>query len=215
MKKLLALILASSMAISLVSCGKNPESQSTVSENSASVEPSVENSAPSEEMHSLDELDGLDVEQELFDVKFTIPADFVEEGTTQESLDAEAKEAGFQSVTLNEDGTVTYVMTKSQHQKLMEDMKTSLDQSLKEMVESETYPSFQEITANDDYTEFTVKLSSSEIGMAEAMSVIVFFMYGGIYHAFNGTQPDDIVVKFVDTDGNLIDESHASEVGQE
>ena len=141
MKKLLAAVLAALMAASLVSCEESPETQSTSAETStvSSVEASsevssAESSDPSEETHSLDELNGLDVEQELFDVKLTIPADYVEEGTTQESLDAEAKEAGFQSATLNEDGTVTYVMTKSQHQKLMEDMKANLDQSLKEMV---------------------------------------------------------------------------------
>ncbi len=84
------------------------------------------------------------------------------------------------------------------------------------MIDSGNYPTFQEITANDDYTEFVVQLSSSELGLTEAMSVLGFYMFGGIYHAFNGTQPDDIVVKFVNAEtGELIEESHSSEMGGE
>ncbi|MGI5894994.1 MAG: hypothetical protein ACOX6P_10460 [Candidatus Merdivicinus sp.] len=222
MKKMLSIILSILIVSCFTSCGEKNNSSVETSEVSNSVsstvstsEDSSETDTSSEETHSLDELSGLNVDQKLFDVEITIPADFVEEGMTQADLDQEVEEAGFQSAVLNEDGSVTYVMTKDQHQKMMEEMKSSLDQSLSEMIDPETFPTFQNITSNDDYTEFTVQISSSEIGFAEGMSVLGFYMISGVYHAFNGTQPDDIVVKFVDADGNVIDESHSSELGEE
>ena len=223
MKKLLVIILSTIIAASVVSCGKQDNIKDENSDNSDSVtstvstmeESSEETKESSEQTQSLDDLSGLNVEKNIFDVEFTVPADFVEEGTTQADLDKEVEEYGFQSAVLNDDGTVTYVMTKEQHQKMMDEMKVNLDQSLSEMIDPETFPTFQKITANDDYTEFTIQVSSSEIGLTESMSVLGLYMLGGIYHAFNGTQPDDIIVKFVDAEGNVINESHSSDMGQE
>lgn len=224
MKKLLSILLSTTIAATFVSCGSNADSKdknSYLSNSTSSTVSTVEDSSKepdtsSEESHSLEDLDGLSVEQNIFDVEITIPADFVEEGTTQADLDKEAEKSGFQSAVLNDDGTVTYVMTKKQHKKMMDDIKASLDESLKEMVDSGTYSKFQKITANDDYTEFVVQCSSSELGLEESLSVLGFYVFSGLYHAFNGTQPDDVVVKFVNAEtGDLIEESHSSEIGTE
>lgn len=170
---------------------------------------------PSEETGSLEDLDGLDVEQNLFDVELTIPAAFVEEGTTQESLDAAVSEGTYGSATLNEDGSVTYTMSKALHKEMMDGIKASIDESLAAMIDPETCPTFVDITANDDYTEFTVKLNTTELGLAESFSVVAFYTFGGLYHAFNGTTVDDITVRFVNADtGDLIEESHSSEMSE-
>lgn len=174
--------------------------------------PSVQPEQQSEDVNSFEDLDGLDVEQDLFDVEITIPESFLDEGITQEDLDAEVKESGFQSATLNEDGSVTYIMTKAQHEEMMAGIKEEINQSLQDMIDPETYPTFVEVTANDDYSQFTVKTTSSELGLTESFSVLAFYLYGGMYHAFNGTQVDDIAVLFVNADtGEIIEESHSSE----
>ncbi len=204
MKKILALMLSLSLLFVITGCSPDSgmESQS----------PSVQPEQQSEDVNSFEDLDGLDVEQDLFDVEITIPESFLDEGITQEDLDAEVKESGFQSATLNEDGSVTYIMTKAQHEEMMAGIKEEINQSLQDMIDPETYPTFVEVTANDDYSQFTVKTTSSELGLTESFSVLAFYLYGGMYHAFNGTQVDDIAVLFVNADtGEIIEESHSSE----
>lgn len=204
MKKILALMLSLYLLFVITGCSSDSgtESQS----------PSVQPEQQSEDVNSFEDLDGLDVEQDLFDVEITIPESFLDEGITQEDLDAEVKESGFQSATLNEDGSVTYVMTKAQHKEMMSGIKEAIDQSLQDMIDPETYPTFVEVTANDDYSQFTVKTTSSELGLTESFSVLAFYVYGGMYHAFNGTQVDDITVSFVNADtGEIIEESHSSD----
>ena len=224
MKKLLAILLCATILATFAACGNQPNSSAESSQpadfassTSSTVEESSEISeVSSEESNPLNDLGEVSVEQNIFDVKITIPADFVEEGTTQASLDEEAEKAGYQSAVLNDDGTVTYVMTKKQHEEMMDAIKAELDNSLKEMIDSGTYSSFQDVTVNDDYTEFVVQVSSSELGIEESIAVIGFYMFSGIYHAFNGTQPDDVVVKYVNADtGELINESHSNEVTSE
>lgn len=197
MKKFISLVLSTTMCLPLMACGGNSDdSQQTEMENTESQE----------------ETQTVEVDEGIFDVEITVPADFLEEGTTQDDLDAIAEESDFKSVTLNDDGSATYVMTKAQHEKMMAELKESINQSLAEMIDPETYPSFSAITANDSFTQFTVELTTNEVGLAESMSVIAFYVLGGMYNAFNGTPVDDISVRFINAEtGELIQEAHSSE----
>ena len=76
----------------------------------------------------------VEVDSGLFNVTITVPATFVEEGATQESLDATAKEEGYKSITLNEDGSATYVMTKAKHKEMMDELRQQVNDSLEEMI---------------------------------------------------------------------------------
>lgn len=200
--------LALIMAIPLTACGGDGE-QDPEESTQASAQPEV-----SESVTPIEDLDGLEVEQGIFNVEITVPADFLDEGITQADLDAEAEESGFKSATLNSDGSATYVMTKSQHNEMMRGISESIDQALSDMENSEDYPTFTDVTANDDYTEFTVTTTATELGLTESFSTLAFYIYGGMYHAFNGTNVDDISVIFVNADsGEIIDEAHSSDAG--
>lgn len=97
-------------------------------------------------------------------VEITIPSDYIGEDATQDELDAAVERTdGFKSATLNADGSVTYVMTEACHKKLMQDMAEQIDSSLADMVGSEDYPNVTAIDAADDYTKFTVTLSSDTV----------------------------------------------------
>ena len=155
------------------------------------------------DLSELDALGDIEVDEGLFDVELTIPADYVGE-TTQEELDAIAAEDGYHSITLNEDGSATYVMTKKQHKAMMEEMTISINDSLAEMVGSENYPNFTDIKANDDFTEFTITTKSTELDMMESFSVLAFYMYGGMYNIFNGTPVDNVSVTFINADSGVV-----------
>lgn len=113
MRKLLSVALTLCIAATTVACG-NSTSQETTSATETVQETTSAESAD-ETLSELDAVGDIEVEKELFDVTVTVPADFVGE-TTQEELDAKAKESGYK-VTLNDDGSATYTMSKSQHKK--------------------------------------------------------------------------------------------------
>lgn len=213
-QKLLTLTL--SAALLLTACGSQ-ESQSTVaiSEPQPSVEESAEISSVAETTSDLSELDALgsvEVEEELFDVTLTIPKDFVGD-STQEDLDKLCEESGFKSITLNDDGSATYVMTKSQHKTLMEEYRAQINSSLQEMVGSEDYPDITAIDVNDDFTEFTITTKSAELSTNESLSVMVFYMYSGLYAVFSGETADNVTVNFVNADtGEIISSSNSSDL---
>lgn len=139
----------------------------------------------------------IEVETNIFSVELTIPKDLIGEGVTQESLDATAAEKGYKSATLNEDGSVTYIMTKAQHNTLMEETRATIEEGLADIITSGNYPSFVEIRANETYSAFEVVMSTDSVGLAESFSVLAFYMYGGLYNSFNGTPVDNVSVAFI------------------
>lgn len=199
MKKTIFFALSIIICLSLVGCGGS----------SNDTQQNIEEDSKSEESQSIE------VDEGLLNVEITVPPDFLEEGTTQETLDEAAKEDGIKSITLNDDGSATYIMSKSKHDEMMAGIRESIDESMAEMIDPETYPTFVEVTSNDDYTHFTVKLSSNEVGLSESISVLGFYMLGGLYNAFNGTPVDDVTVSFVNADtGDIIQEAHSSEMAE-
>lgn len=212
-KKIVVALLSASLLLS--SCGNQPASSATPSDSESSAasestvtEPTAEST---DDLSELDALGSVEVDEGLFTVEITIPADYVGD-STQEDLDARCKEYGYKSITLNDDGSATYVMTKKQHQELLDEMRADINESLAEMVESETYPNFTKVEANDNFTEFTITTKSTTLDLSESFSVLGFYMYGGIYSIYSGEEVDNISVTFINADtGEIISSSNSSD----
>lgn len=146
-------------------------------------------------------------------IEFTVPTDFLDEETTQESLDAEVAAAnGVLSGTLNEDGSVTYIMTEAKHNELMQGLRERIDEGLNDLVGSEEYPSITAIDSSEDYTSFTVSVSTDTVGLQESFLVMAFYMYGGMYNTFNGTPAENISVAFIDPSGSIIQTANSADM---
>lgn len=155
------------------------------------------------------------VEKNIFSVELTIPADFTE-SHTQTEWDNISAEMGYKSVTLNPDGSVTYKMTKKQHEEIIEETGKGLNMALQEMVGSEEYPNFTNINTNNDFTEFTVTTTSEELSLAESFSTLGFYLYGGIYNAFSGNTVDNISVTYINANtGNVILQADSRDMGDD
>lgn len=147
------------------------------------------------------------VDKEIFDVTITIPASWYEETDeeiTQSKLDEQYKDSGFKSVTLNDDGSVTMVMSKSQHKELMEELKKSIDESITELVNDENC-SYTEVKYNNNLSVFDVTLSTNEANFYDSMACLTLYFSGAMYNIFNGTETKDILINLYDVNGNLID----------
>ena len=208
--RIIAFTLALLLVLSLAGCGSSEPQTSVTTQAATNSTTSTETTTGFEDLEAIGELE---VDQNLFTVEITVPADFLGEGITQESLDADVAASNYISAKLNDDGSVTYVMTKAVHDEMMVGVRDNIQQALEEMVGSEEFPSFTKVEANDDFTQFTVETTSTELGLVESFSVLGFYMFGGMYHAFNGTQVDDIAVSFINADtGDTVGEAHSSDM---
>ncbi len=184
---------ACALALCLTACGGGAASSAAVVSDAAASTSASE--------------DGLNVEKNIFSVTLTYPASMVDEGTTQDSLNNEISGIdGIKSATLNEDGSVTYIMTKAYHKQIMDDMAQTIDESMAEMVGSEDYPNFTKVEANEDYTVFTVTTKSKALSLDESLSLLQFYTEGAFYNVVSGNDADSIHVDFVNADtGEIID----------
>lgn len=152
----------------------------------------------------------IEVDEGVFDVTITIPPELAE-GTTQEELDATAEEMNYKSATLNEDGSVTYVMTRAQQRQLLTDLRNTINEEFLAVSESEDYPGIETVVANDDMTEILVSLNTPDLGLEETFAAYIFFYYAQIYQSFNGTN-DVVRLAYLDADGGVIYEITSDEL---
>lgn len=175
MKKILKLLLAASLSFSCVAC--------------SSSEPTKEN-----------EQETIKTEKGLFNVTITLPKDYVDEETTQETLDKVVEQEGYVSATLNEDGTVSYVMSKNKQKEMLQEYKENVKSSLSEYIGGEDTPNLTDIKYNDNLTQFTVYTKNEVPDLTESFLPISMFIYGQYYNLLAGNEVDDILVDFMNTD---------------
>ena len=111
------LLLVFTLAFSLCACSSSGKTETTTV-------PAIADAAPPAtqegEESAIEDIGKVEVEQKLLSVEITVPADFVGE-TTQADLDANVSAGKFLSAKLNDDGSVTYSMTKGQHKEVLRD----------------------------------------------------------------------------------------------
>lgn len=204
MKNAKSLLLAI-MIVFLTSCGVKQEAASSTSMQTIELI-QVESQASDQKnlSNDLNNLGNIKVEQSLFTVTLNIPKDFV--GTaTQEDLNEICKEKGYHSVKLNKDGSATYIMTQSQHDKMMDEYRVQINAELSSMINSESYPNFTKIDANNNFTEFIIFTKSKSLDLTESFSVMQFYVYSGLYNIFNGTTAENVTIIFKNSDtGEII-----------
>lgn len=227
MKKIISLTLITIMILGGCSSNNNSSvdtSTNTNTESETEIATSAENEtdtetttdvvsvADAETTEDIEAIGDVEVDKGLLTVELVMPAEYME-GVTQEDLDLSSKENGFISATLNADGTATYIMTKDAHESYMKEFKEELTVALNEMVGSSDFPNITSIQTNDDFTEFNVTTTSTELSMNESFTVMAFYMYGGMYNIFNGTKTDSIMVNYINADsGEIINTSNSADL---
>ncbi|MCR5593791.1 MAG: hypothetical protein K6F79_08630 [Saccharofermentans sp.] len=219
MKKIISVLICLSI-LGVTACSKEEtvitrsETEASTPEETTVVTESQSLDEATEELgDALEAIGGVDVDQNALTVTITFPADFVGE-SNQERIDQNvAEDDGLLEGTYNEDGSVTYVMTREKHQELLDATTQSMEQSLQEIVDSDDYPNVLSITHNEDYTDFTVECAEDFIGVNNSMLALEFYTFGGMYGIFTGETPDNIHVAYVYTEtGEIIEEANSSDM---
>ena len=144
--------------------------------------------------------------QEEETVTVVIPTVY-EEVKTQEEADRIREKNGYKSVVLEENGSLTIVMTKSQHDELIRDFRTSVDKGISEIIGAGGGSSIEKIEYNEDYSVFTVTVTEEEIGVIERQAADELIMYGALYHVYTGNDADRIRVDYVNAQSGEVIET--------
>lgn len=163
----------------------------------------VTESMADESWKSLESLGKIEVENGLLSVTLTLPAEFFTEEDTQEKLDSEIGEK-YISATKNEDGSVTYKLTKDQYKTMLKSITDEMDIVFKGLIDDDESYTISDIEHNDDFSEYNITLDSSELGIFDAFTTYIFAIYSSMYDAFTGNEYENSVINFYDPDHNLI-----------
>ena len=171
MKRIIALTVAFLMVFSLASCGSKDKTD-----------------------------DGsVEVDEGIVNVEITIPADFFED-ETEDEIKAGAEEKGFSKCVVNDDGSVTYTMSKAKRKEVLKEMEASFDETADEIIkgDEEVPSSFTEITHNKDFKVIEMK-ANENYGGFDGLYMYSMLMMGSYYQVFNGVSSDklDVTVKVI------------------
>lgn len=187
MKKLAVLLLSSALILGACSNEEEVEDKNVETEDATASSETKEAEKKSE--------GGVDVDKGLFNVEVTLPAAFFE-GEDTETVIADAKKQGIEEATLNEDGSVTYKMSKSKHEELMAELAKSVEETKTDIVESGDFPSVQKVETNKDYNKFTVSVDRAAFeNSMDGFATMSLGLVGSYYQAFNGIDAVDMKVE--------------------
>lgn len=213
MKRLAALTAAAALALSLAACNTAPSTAATPTEAPApTAEPTAEpDSSLQEAADVISTAEQIEVEDNIFDVTLTLPADYASDITAEE-IAQQVADGKVHTGTLNDDGSVTYTMSKAQHTALLECIAAELRSTLDDMIGSTDYPNLTAIETNDDFTDFTVYTTTQPgaVGLSDEMSVLIYYTCGKMYGIVSGQEPDNIHVDILNAESGELVSSHDS-----
>ena len=202
--KLIKVLLCILMMLNLVGCNGNKSSDDKKSGNEASEGIQVSTGDDSARIYNT-----------VTNVKVTLPAslfEYVDEEISQEDLDKAAFENGFISATLNEDGSVTYVMSKDKYNAYVAELAMSIDKGLEELCNTEN-STIVDIKHNADFTDYTITLDSDVVGFTESFVSLAIVLYSAFYYGFTGKDmTSGVHFTYVNKSGDVLEEYSTDEM---
>ena len=144
--------------------------------------------------------------EKIIGADITIPSVLVGDELSQAGVEIEATDNG--------DGTVTFSLNGEELTNVLNQIADNIADSIETILEDDDYyPNITAITANDNYTSFTISLKDGQMTPYESMLVMSFYTVGNQYQIYNGVPAEEAVttVTYInDTDGTVIGESDST-----
>lgn len=137
-------------------------------------------------------------------VSVVLPAFFFQDQPPSQDMINESIKAG--TITggkLNEDGSVTYLMTKDQNKEMLTNMKSEIESHLEDLIII-SKDAFKKITFNSDASEFTVFVDKANYSESDSFNAISLYVYAGYYRAILGEKDLSTKVNFVDQESDEV-----------
>lgn len=202
MKKFATIIFASGLALAACSSDSEPETEPVEETDGAAG--TMTDTQDTEDAETDEEGGGISVDEGLFDVEVTIPSSFFE-GEDPEQVAANVDNA--EEATVNDDGSITYKMSKAQHEEMMQEVATSVEEATTTITESGDYPSIQAIETSDNYDHFTVQVDREAYENSfDGFATMTLGVVGSLYQLFNGEDPDsyEVVIEMEDAESGEV-----------
>lgn len=140
--------------------------------------------------------ESVEVDKGLLNVEVTLPASMFEGEDVDASI-AEVEKEGVEA-TKNEDGSVTYKMSKSKHKEMMKELETGIIESIEDMKNNEDFVSIQDISYNKSFSEFTMVVDQATYeNSMDSFAIFGLGLSGMYYQLFNGADENDYQVKII------------------
>lgn len=138
------------------------------------------------------------------DADITLPAGLVGDEVSDELI-----------TNVDEDNAnVTYSLSGNERSAIIDQLSGEITESITAILgDKDHYPNITSITPNDDYTEFTITLTTDNINVYESMLVMSFYIVGDKYQIYNGVSAEKAVtvVRYVDSaTGAVISETDST-----
>lgn len=186
MKNLLLVSFVLLLSIFLAACSQNAQKEDGKKEDVAEV--TTDKTSDGEP---------LKVDKGLLNVEVTIPASFLE-GQDIDTVIAEAKNEGIKEVIKNDDGSITYKMSKSEHKKMMKEMEEGIIKSVEEIKTGEDFTSIKDVSYNKSFSEFTLSVNQEEFeNSLDSIASFGLAVTGMYYQLFNGVNPEKYKVTVI------------------
>ena len=145
MKKITTILIVGAMILTFNACS----SQAT---NNANEDTSISSTEPTKSDI---------VDEKLLTVDINVPASmFDEENPATDELTQEQKDYGFKSAKLNEDGSVTYTMSKNAFNDYKKEIHEQTANTLSTL--NSDYPCIDSVEFNDNFSEIKINVDKSE-----------------------------------------------------
>lgn len=132
----------------------------------------------------------VEVDKGLLNVEVTIPASMFE-GKDIDTVIADAKKDGVTEVTKNEDGSLTYKMSKSKHKEMMKEMEEGILKAVEDIKNDENFVSIKDITHDKSFSEFTLVVDKDAYeNSMDGFATLGLGLSGVMYQLFNGVNAD-------------------------
>ena len=141
----------------------------------------------------------IDIEETADTVIITSPAS-LEGDSTDEAIAEWSKEDGYISITKNDDGSVTYVLTKAKQKEILEKVENDFPAYAAMAIEDTSCPNITDLTANSNFTEFTfttTAASEGELTYTERAYAGALYSFGEVYQTYNGVSDPYVIVNYV------------------
>jgi hypothetical protein len=190
MKKLCGLLIVMLLGL-LTACSSSEETQTVQNENDPVEKEEKKAEEKSVEVQKPEEEKPIEVDKGLLNVEVTLPASLFQ-GEDLDKIIAEAKEAGVGEVSKNNDGSITYKMSKAKHKEMMMQMEKDLLISIEEMKNNADLVSVKDITHNQSFSEFTLVVNKEAYENSfDGFAVFGLGISGMFYGILNGVEPDE------------------------
>ena len=163
----------------------------------------------------------IEVDEGLLSTEVRLPLDLFTAGSegevatpTEEELQTAVNEDGFDiDVTINNDNTVTYRMSRAEYGRFKKRLKEGLDEGIEDAINSESTV-FKSVTYSDDLREFKVVVNRTEF--ENSLSAFGFgfgiLISATFYQAFMGVEESDryVVISYLDEQTNEVFDTYDS-----